>query len=129
YITGWDGDDVRLLDRFYKGGESFRGFERAGIGPRDATPGSNEDAAGGQAFAIGTVEVTFPLGLPEEFGVRGAVFSDFGTLFDSPDSDPGVIVGSDAAFRASAGVGVLWDSPLGPIRFDLAEAFLKESHD
>src|SRR5690606_27828637 len=47
YITGWNGDDVRLLDRFYKGGESFRGFERAGIGPRDIGS-SNEDAVGGE---------------------------------------------------------------------------------
>lgn len=128
YTTGWNGKDVRILDRFYKGGESFRGFERSGIGPRDVSS-ANQDAVGGQAFAIGTAEVTFPVGLPEEFGVRGAVFTDVGTLFDNPSSDPGVIRGSDAALRASVGVGILWKSPLGPVRFDLADAILKESYD
>jgi outer membrane protein insertion porin family len=120
---------VRILDRFFKGGESFRGFERSGIGPRDVSS-PNEDAIGGQAFAIGTAEVTFPVGLPEEFGVRGAVFTDVGTLFDSPTAPAGSIIkGSDAALRASVGVGILWKSPLGPVRFDLAEAILKESYD
>jgi outer membrane protein insertion porin family len=129
YTTGWNGKDVRILDRFFKGGESFRGFERSGIGPRDVST-SNDDAVGGQAFAIGTAEVTFPVGLPEEFGVRGAVFSDVGTLFDSPSAPAGAIIkGDDAALRASVGVGILWKSPLGPVRFDLAEAILKESED
>jgi outer membrane protein insertion porin family len=129
YTTGWNGEDVRILDRFFKGGESFRGFERSGIGPRDVST-SNQDAVGGQAFAIGTAEVTFPVGLPEEFGVRGAVFTDVGTLFDSPSAPAGTIIkGSDAALRASVGVGILWKSPLGPVRFDLAEAILKESYD
>jgi outer membrane protein insertion porin family len=129
YTTGWNGKDVRILDRFFKGGESFRGFERSGIGPRDVST-ANQDAVGGQAFAIGTAEVTFPVGLPEEFGVRGAVFTDVGTLFDSPSAPAGTIIkGSDAALRASVGVGILWKSPLGPVRFDLAEAILKESYD
>ena len=129
YTTGWNGEDVRILDRFFKGGESFRGFERSGIGPRDVA-NANQDAVGGQAFAIGTAEVTFPVGLPEEFGVRGAVFTDVGTLFDSPSAPAGTVIkGSDAALRASVGVGILWKSPLGPVRFDLAEAILKESYD
>ena len=36
YINGWGGEDVRMTDLFFKGGETIRGFERAGIGPRDA---------------------------------------------------------------------------------------------
>jgi outer membrane protein insertion porin family len=34
-----------------------------------------------------------------------------------------------APIRASAGFGLLWDSPLGPIRFDFAFPFMKESYD
>ena len=37
YIDGWGGDDVRINDRFFKGGNTFRGFETAGIGPRDTS--------------------------------------------------------------------------------------------
>ena len=44
YISGWGGEDVRMTDLFFKGGETIRGFERAGIGPRDAC----EDAATGK---------------------------------------------------------------------------------
>jgi outer membrane protein insertion porin family len=50
-------------------------------------------------------------------------------LFDSPDAVGATITGSDAALRASVGIGILWKSPLGPVRFDLAEAILKESYD
>jgi len=130
YIGSLNGDKVAIIDRFFKGGESFRGFERSGIGPRDLTPGSNGDSLGGQAFAIGTAEVSFPLGLPEEFGVRGAVFGDVGTLFSAPEasSNP-FVVGNNADPRASVGVSLLWTSPLGPLRFDLAYPLVKESFD
>ena len=127
YITGWNGKKTRILDRFYKGGGSFRGFKRSGIGPRD-TAAANNDALGGEAFAIGTAEVSFPVGLPEEFGIRGAVFTDFGTLFDAPSSGAKNLR-DNASLRASVGASVLWTSPLGPLRFDFAEAFLKESYD
>ena len=82
YVEGWAGDDVRINDRFYKGGNTFRGFETAGIGPRDVRPQfrNNGDALGGKAYAIGTVELTVPTFLPEQYGIKAALFSDFGTL-------------------------------------------------
>ena len=130
YIGSLNSHKVDLIDRFYKGGESFRGFERSGIGPRDLTPGSNDDSLGGQAYAIGTAEISFPVGLPEEFGLRGAVFTDWGTIFGSHEakSNP-FVVGAGPDLRASVGVSLLWASPLGPLRLDLAYPFLKESFD
>src|SRR5690606_16787957 len=89
YVMGWGGDDVRLQDRYFKGGFSFRGFETAGIGPRvvrtttlqDGTVVYDSlDALGGKFFAIGALEVSFPLFLPEQYGIRGGVFTEFGTL-------------------------------------------------
>lgn len=130
YIGSLNNHKVDIIDRYFKGGESFRGFERSGIGPRDLTPGSNADSLGGQAFAIGTAEVSFPVGLPEEFGVRGAVFSDVGTLFEAHESNSNpFLVGNSPDPRASVGVSLLWSSPLGPLRFDLAYPLLKESFD
>ena len=130
YIGSLNGQKVDIIDRFFKGGESFRGFERSGIGPRDLTPGSNADSLGGQAYAIGTAEVSFPVGLPEEFGVRGAVFSDVGTIFEAHESNTNpFVVGNDPDLRASVGVSLLWSSPLGPLRFDLAYPLLKEKFD
>ena len=79
YVLGWAGDNVRINDRYYKGGLDFRGFETAGIGPRD-TSGFRGDALGGKAYAIGTVELTVPTFLPDQSGIKAALFSDVGTL-------------------------------------------------
>ncbi len=118
------GDDVRIIDRFFLGPDDIRGFDRAGLGPRDTLTG---DGLGGNLYYKFTGEVTFPLGLPEEFGIRGAVFFDGGSLAFLDEKDPSIVdVGS---LRMSAGVGVSWDSPFGPIRLDYAEAFLKEEFD
>jgi outer membrane protein insertion porin family len=141
HMEGWNGEDVPIQDRFFRGGDTFRGFARSGVNPRMLNGASGEvDAIGGQTYAIGTVEVTFPLGLPEEFGLEGAVFSDFGTVFDAPEETiaaggagcPGTRkckVYDTAEFRASVGAGVIWQSPFGPLRFDLAYPILKADYD
>jgi outer membrane protein insertion porin family len=79
YVVGWGGDNVRINDRYFKGGLNFRGFETAGIGPRDTSLGRT-DALGGKLYAIGTVELTIPTFLPEQYGIKAALFTDFGTL-------------------------------------------------
>ncbi|WP_293681532.1 outer membrane protein assembly factor BamA [uncultured Phenylobacterium sp.] len=79
YVTGWGGDKVRINDRYYKGGLDFRGFETVGIGPRSVV-GLRGSALGGKAFAIGTVELTVPTFLPDQYGIKAALFSDVGTL-------------------------------------------------
>lgn len=141
HMEGWNGKDVPIQDRFFKGGDSFRGFARSGLGPRMVNGASGDvDAIGGETYAIGTVEVTFPLGLPEELGIQGAVFSDFGTVFDAPESTvlagatgcPGTkncTVFDTAALRASIGAGLIWQSPFGPLRFDVAYPVLKADYD
>lgn len=130
FITGWNGKDVRVVDAFFKGSETFRGFERSGIGPRESGAGINDDALGGKIFAITTAELTFPIGLPETWGIKGAVFTDVGTLFDAPS--PGAataLQGDKASLRASIGASLLYKSPLGPLRFDLTLPIKKESFD
>ncbi|MDX1923502.1 MAG: outer membrane protein assembly factor BamA [Alphaproteobacteria bacterium] len=128
YIFGL-GQDVRINDRFYLGGENLRGFKFAGVGPRDLTAGVN-DALGGNRFARSRVEISFPTGLPEEFGVRGRVFNDAGIL-DQVDATalPGENFKADSKLRMSSGIGVTWQSPFGPIGVDLAQPILKESYD
>jgi outer membrane protein insertion porin family len=123
YIKGL-GEGVRLNDRFYIGGTDFRGFKRGGLGPRDLLA---DDALGGNLYGVGTLELTFPNGLPEQFGVRTSLFTDVGTLTQIDKSDPSIV--DSGAIRGSAGVGVSWDSPFGPIRVDLAHAYLKETYD
>ncbi|MFO1018447.1 MAG: outer membrane protein assembly factor BamA [Hyphomonadaceae bacterium] len=145
YIAGWGGDDVRINDRFFKGGSSFRGFDVAGIGPRqmivNTTTGAIEqvgDSIGGNAFAIGTLQLDVPLPLPESFSLGSALFLDFGTLgvVDSAsrqtvviDGDSSLIVEDTPSLRAAAGVSIFWDSPFGPVQFDFAQPLQYEDYD
>lgn len=144
YIFGWGGSDVRINDRFFKGGASFRGFDVAGLGPRQLVVDSagdtvqTGDAIGGNAFAIGTISLDVPLGLPESFGVTGALFTEFGTLgtVDSASRQSVPLTGGqqliveDAlALRAAAGVSIFWDSPFGPVQFDFSQPFAFEDYD
>lgn len=124
YIFGFGGEDVRITDAFFLGGNSLRGFSTAGVGPRDV---NTDDALGGNTFAAGSVELSFPLGLPEEYQIRGRVFTDFGTLTDTDTNVPGVR--DDASLRASVGTGITWHSPLGPLALDLAFPVAKEDFD
>ncbi len=123
YIFGID-EDVNIADRFFVGGNLIRGFERSGIGPRDS---QTDDALGGNLFAVGSVEAAFPVGLPEEFGVRGRLFTDLGTLTDVDDDGAEVL--DEASLRLSTGVGVSWSSPFGPIKVDFAFPVLSEDFD
>ena len=168
YINGYAGDNVRLSDRFFEGASSFRGFEVAGIGPRylSGTPidVANPDfglnprrdtkgnligqSIGAKVYAIGTAEILLPLPLPKEYGIRAALFSDFGTVgmvdgaTKALNNDPAFYLDTDGdgmgdlapiqddlSIRMTAGVTVSWDSPFGPIRFDFAEILIKELYD
>jgi outer membrane protein insertion porin family len=122
------GEDVRLLDAFFKGGETVRGFESSGFGPRDP---STDDALGGNIFVAATAETQFPLPLlPRELGVKGAFFADAGTLFDTDATlAAGVTPLDDASIRSSVGGSLLWASPLGPLRADFAHVLSSEGYD
>jgi outer membrane protein insertion porin family len=124
YVLGLDGRDIRINNRFFIGGDDFRGFRNAGIGPRDTT---TRDALGGNIYYIGTAELQFPLGLPDEIGLSGALFSDAGSLWQSDSKGPGVF--DQNSVRVSMGAGVLWTSPFGPIRVDLGFPIVKQSAD
>jgi len=133
YISGWGGDPIRINDRFFKGGNSFRGFETAGMGPRDLT---TRDALGGNFYAVGTLELTVPNFLPEQYGIKTSLFTDVGTLglLDTRytvtslgNPDPNIV--DELQLRASAGVSIHWRSPMGPIRFDLSQILGQEVYD
>ena len=124
YIVGLGDDDVRISDRFFLGGDKLRGFDNGGVGPRDI---STDDALGGNFVYSGSVELSFPLGLPKQFGVNGAVFTDAGSLTELDFDDP--IIADTGSVRWTAGVGLAWRSPFGPVRLDFAVPILKEDFD
>ncbi|MGO4686084.1 outer membrane protein assembly factor BamA [Hyphomicrobium sp. 2TAF46] len=137
-IQGWGGQDVRLLDAFFKGGETVRGFDRSGYGPRDIGPNSpNSDALGGQKYWAATAEVRFPIPyVPDDLGISAAVFADAGSLWDATAGAKRAIasvgtdtLGDSSSVRSSVGGSLMWNSPVGPLRMDFAKVITKESYD
>jgi outer membrane protein insertion porin family len=139
YIESYGGSTVRINERFFKGGPTFRGFEIAGIGPRDT---STMNALGGKLYAIGTMELTLPTFLPEQYGVKASLFTDVGTLGLLDDTDKYICtavipttcaisstIKDDLGLRASAGISIGWKSPLGPIQFDISRILAKDYYD
>lgn len=124
HIFGYGGEDVHLSNRFFLGGQNFRGFEYGGVGPRDR---DTDDSLGGNAYYVGTAELRFPLGLPEELRIFGRTFAEAGTLTDIDINSNDII--DSGNIRVSGGFGLSWLSPLGPLSIDLANAFVKEDED
>ena len=118
------GEPVRINQRFFVGGDNFRGFRSAGIGPRDTSTG---DSLGGKRYVVGTASLSFPVGIPREVGMRTFAFSDFGSLWDTDANGPSVV--DENSIRASVGLGLSWRSPLGPIRLSVATPVVKETYD
>ena len=126
-VLPYNGSSLRLNNLFFIGGDTLRGFQVGGIGPRDSV---TTDALGGTYFWTGTTEVSFPLGLPKEIGLFGKAFMDFGTLWGlgGPAQYSSTVLTSNTV-RMSTGVGVQWMSPFGPIRIDYAFPIVKDPWD
>ncbi|MCL2673121.1 MAG: outer membrane protein assembly factor BamA [Alphaproteobacteria bacterium] len=125
YMFGFGGREVDLGDRYYIGGHDVRGFAYYGIGTRDKL---TRDGLGGNWMGLGSVQATFPIGLPKESGVRGQVFSDWG-IIGKPDGFDAATMYYSNRPRGSVGVGLSWMSPMGAIGFDFAWAVNKEPYD
>ncbi|WP_241503797.1 outer membrane protein assembly factor BamA [Ferruginivarius sediminum] len=122
-ITGI-GEDTRVLDRFFVGGSQIRGFRTAGVGPRDK---ATDDPLGAKQYYTSTLELRFPLPLPDEFPIRGRFFTDVGAAW-GVDNVPGEVL-DESSPRLSVGTGASWRSPLGPINVDLGFPVVKEDFD
>lgn len=131
--NSYGGKYIRIDENYNLGDQSFRGFASSGIGPRDKTIEKDSAALGGKKYFKGTAEVTFPVGLPKELEVTGAVFSDFGSLW-------GVDIPKDSKYkkedfydnkslRASVGCSLIMITIVGPIRLDFAKAVKKQKFD
>jgi outer membrane protein insertion porin family len=119
-------NNSRVTDRYFLGSRIMRGFAASGIGPRDAVTG---DALGGNTFAVARLEAEFPLGLPEEYGITGGAFVDYGSVWDVGNTFSQSVLYDDFTPRGVAGVSIFWTTPLGPLRFNFTEAFDKQDQD
>jgi outer membrane protein insertion porin family len=145
-----------MLDHFQMGPNLVRGFAPNGIGPRDINPYGTQDAIGGTKYWGVSAELQMPFWfLPKEVGLKGAVYADAGGLYDyqGPTSwaatgevntagckpptqnppSPGTCLGlqydDSKVVRTSVGVGLIWQSPFGPLRFDYAVPLTKGAYD
>ncbi|WP_223967281.1 outer membrane protein assembly factor BamA [Bradyrhizobium sp. ma5] len=149
-------DELRMLDHFQMGPNLVRGFAPNGIGPRDINPYGTMDAVGGTKYWGVSAELQMPFWfLPKEVGLKGAVYADAGGLYDykgptswaatgevntpgcvrptnnppSPGTCLGLSYDDSKVVRTSVGVGLIWQSPFGPLRFDYAVPLTKGAYD
>ncbi len=115
----------RIIDRFFLGGDSLRGFADGGVGPHDATTG---DSLGGRIMWTQTTELHFPLPVSPDLGVTGFAFVDVGSLYESRPL-AGQPVYDSKSPRVGTGVGVSWNTPFGLINLSLAEPIVKQKDD
>ncbi|MBI3702187.1 MAG: outer membrane protein assembly factor BamA [Afipia sp.] len=143
------GSGIRMLDHFQMGPNLVRGFAPSGIGPRDITTGTYNDALGGTSYWGASVEAQMPLWFfPREIGIKAAAYADAGSVqgYKGPTSlfvggtcngtalanaaNQCLTVGADdGLIRSSVGVGLIWQSPFGPLRFDYAVPLTKSPYD
>lgn len=128
YLQGLSGSGTTVTQRYFGNGK-MRGFEPNGIGPRDLTA-VNQDALGGNIYAVMHLETDFPVGLPEEYGITGGAFLDVGSVW-SLDNVAGTsgAVDDGLALRSVVGVTMYWTTPIGPLRLNFTHALKKESYD
>jgi outer membrane protein insertion porin family len=142
------GSQLRMLDQFQMGPNLIRGFAPNGIGPRDLTfypyTGSGDSLGGTKYWGV-SAELQMPFWfLPKEVGLKGAVYADAGSLWDyqgptswtatgevnSPTCPTCAMQYDDSnIIRTSVGVGLIWQSPFGPLRFDYAVPLSKGKYD
>ena len=130
-ILSWSEGTNRTVDRFSVGPRILRGFEPGGIGPRDLSASGDPDPLGGNLFVAARFEAEFPLGLPNELGIRGGLFYDVGNLWDLSDVDltGSNVVGESGSFRHVIGFSIFWETALGPLRLNFSNALKKEDFD
>lgn len=127
------GDYISRVYRYFLGGETLRGFAAAGTGSRNWA--YQTYALGGLWKINGSTQLNFPVFIPDEYQVKGFVFADYGLMGRPPADENYYPVGSgnpnniDNALRASIGVGVYWNTPMGPMNFSWGWPLLKKSYD
>jgi hypothetical protein len=130
------GREIPLFDRFYIGGNSMRGFDLRGIGPKVVpltAPAGLTTAVGGRAYYVGRLEVSFRLeGAMDRFGVSPSLFVDAGSVFGASKAEllPGErLIGNSAKPRVAVGLGLAFNAGPGKLRFNLAKPVVRQEGD
>jgi outer membrane protein insertion porin family len=129
YADSFGGKDYPFFKNFYAGGMgSVRGYDTGTLGPtdtRDTVYGVQR--LGGTRKAVGTVELLFPMpGSGTDKSWRLGTFIDAGQVWGE---GAGSTLKDLNGFRYSAGVSVMWSSPMGPLKFSLGVPLNKQDTD
>ena len=137
YIQALGGDYVSRVYRYFLGGESLRGFDVAGVGSRNWL--YKTYALGGMWKINGSTQLNFPIFIPDQYQVKGFVFMDYGVLGKPPadedyypqymHGDPKYKNDIDDIVRTSVGVGIYWNTPMGPMNFSWGWPLRMTSYD
>lgn len=117
-IQPLDDSYISRVYRYFLGGESLRGFDIAGVGSRNWW--YTTYSLGGLWKINGSTQLNFPIFIPDEYQVKGFVFVDYGILGKPPHEEytfAGVPNLIDTDIRTSAGFGIYWNTPMGPMNF------------
>jgi outer membrane protein insertion porin family len=134
YLIPIENYQDRIIDRFFLGGDSLRGFADGGVGPHDAYYG---DSLGGRVMWSQSSELHFPLPVSPDIGISGFLFVDVGAAFQMKSiyvtptllqPDNGKVYDSSSP-RVGTGIGVSWNTPFGLINLSFAEPVLKQQGD
>ncbi|MDC1292190.1 outer membrane protein assembly factor BamA [Amylibacter sp.] len=118
------GSGANIMNRFSLGGDRLKGFRNQGIGPYDTI---YKSPLGGKMFTSLSLQASFPIGVPEEYGIFGGLFLDTGSLWGL-DNAPSRIDDS-ANIRSAVGVSIFWDTVIGPLRFNWSRPIKRETYD
>jgi outer membrane protein insertion porin family len=127
YGDGYGDNPLPFFKNFYAGGiGSVRGYETASLGPRDTLADGTEsdDALGGNRKLVFSTEFLFPMpGMGLDRSVRLGTFIDGGWVWGAAEKlDFGDL-------RFSAGLSVAWNSPVGPLKFSIAQPLNEKPGD
>ncbi len=124
FISSID-DKITSSNRFLLGGKAFRGFDNAGVGPRDT---GNNEAVGGNNFYNLSFELKSDKFMPEDTGLEWFVFSDVGSLWGT-DYESGVRGYDDKNPRVTNGFGLSMVTPVGPLQMIWGFPIQSETYD
>lgn len=145
-ITSPSADGVPVYLRYFIGGIlDLRGFRFRDVGPRIPLRSTLDDNSlptqygarlGGNMMFYDNLELEFPLF--QEVGLRGVIFTDAGNAWNLEGKYCALATGTEfdvtrpcapsfiqaiSSLRASYGFGVRWQSPMGPLRFEVGFPF------
>ncbi|MDC0487315.1 outer membrane protein assembly factor BamA [Amylibacter sp.] len=118
------GSDANIMNRFTLGGDRLKGFRNQGIGPFDNVYNS---PLGGKMFTSLSLQASFPIGVPEEYGIFGGLFLDTGSLWGLDNTEGRIDDGAN--IRSAAGFSIFWDTVIGPLRFNWSRPIKRETYD